>query len=182
LQLDAPTTMTITSAARRRRPTRDPEDDVETRVYVRPTMPWDRLMVVQIMRDLERVGGRPDIAPTRSARASARPNVFLTAGASDAPPPWAHTRRGAASRELLADGDDPPEETALRRWRHQAPRRMLLPWFLFLTYFLIAFGVGQDPVLRRQTVSQLRAAGAEGAVVVQSSAIRLWRVVRGLTS
>ena len=175
--------MMTTSAARGVGFTREPEDEAETRLYVKPAMPWDRVMVLQIMKDLEGGGARRLHTPAPRA-AAARPNVFLTPLPSDPPAPWAKPRKSPARSKMVvrkapprqAKRQVPPEdETQLRpRWRHQAPRRMMLPWALFLMYFLIAFGVGQDRVLRGEVVSKLRYATAQTAVVAQSSAIWLW--------
>lgn len=105
--------MVMTSAVLGRRPTRDPDDDVETRVYEKPPMPWDRLMVLQIMRELEPRGAHERPAPSpRAGRPStglAQRNVFLTPPLpSDPPPPWATSRRALLRRESS------PRETALR--------------------------------------------------------------------
>lgn len=205
--------MVMTSAALGRRLARDPdEDNAETCVYVKPAMPWDRLMVLQIMRDLDAPAGER-VTPTpeawRRTPAPPPPNVFLSpSGPSDPPPPWAASRRNAAresaSRQRLAReqraresaarasaarasagrasaGRAKPlrgDETRLRpRWQHRAPRRTLLPWILFAMCFLLAFGVGQDRALRKQLAGQVRGATAEGAVMVEASAVQLWSFV-----
>lgn len=179
--------MMTTSAARGVGFAREPEDEAETRLYVKPAMPWDRVMVLQIMKDLEGGGGRKLHTPAPRA-AAARPNVFLTPLPSDPPAPWAKARRSPAPARKMVVRKAPPrqvkrevpreDETQLRpRWRHQAPRRMMLPWVLFLMYFLIAFGVGQDRVLRTEVLSKVRYASAQTAVVAQSSAIWLWTLV-----
>lgn len=205
--------MMTTSATRGRGFARDPDEDAETRVYVKPPMPWDRVMVLQIMRDLEPGGAQrrntptpqaPRPAPVSSVMRAARPNVFLTPLPSDPPPPWGSARRNAARERVAPESGPRPivspravirkvaqrkpraaapreDETLVRpRWRHQAPRRMMLPWFLFLMYFLIAFGIGQDRTLRRELFTQARTVTAQSAAVVQSSAIRLWHLVSGI--
>jgi hypothetical protein len=194
---------------------READDDVDTRVYVRPTkMPWDRMMVLQIMRDLTPEDGRKRATPTpapspaaiiRGGKA-ARPNVFLTRLPSDPPAPWATARKSAAREGSVAARNKPvlgvrrtdasvraahasprtnasvvvrPEEDTLvrPRWRHQAPRSTLVPTALFILYFLIAFGLGQDRELRNQTVSDVRGAASASVDLAHSSAIRLWRLV-----
>jgi hypothetical protein len=206
----------MTSAAMGRGLLRDPSDDAETRVYVKPAMPWDRVMVLQIMRDLEpgkRITPAPPVPSPPAPAAAGRSNVFLTPLPTDAPPPWsapakaarniggrnaaprvvAQRAEGARAEGARAEGrkvlrrERPPrqvvreEETLVRpRWRHQAPRRMMLPWVLFFMYFSIAFGVGQDQHLRKQTISELRTAASVSVNAVQSSAIWLWRFVSGI--
>ena len=85
--------MTTMSAARGRGFAREPEDEAVTRLYVKPAMPWDRVMVLQIMKDLEVGGARKIHAPAPRSRAVVRPNVFLTPLPSDPPAPWARPRR-----------------------------------------------------------------------------------------
>jgi hypothetical protein len=147
-------------------------------------MPWERVMVLQIMRDLAPKeprgarGARPwrgrtaTITPlvqsaARPAPRTAQPNVFLTPWKlNDPQPPWA---------AVAVEGTQALDETLLRQhWQHRAPRRSFLMWVVFTMYFSIAFGVAHDPELRRETASQLRAATAEGAMMVQAEAIRLW--------
>lgn len=152
----------MTSVALGGRRARDPDDDVDTGVYVRPTMPWDRQMMLQIRQELgqapppRRVATIPARAAVRRA-ASARPNVFLTRLPSDPPPPWASQGKAAL---VVGKG--------LARAR-RAPRKTMLPWFAFGMCFLIAFGVGKDRALRDETASQLRAAVAQSVSVVRSS-------------
>lgn len=146
--------MTTTSGAGVRRFARDPDDDVDTCVFARPQLDgaWDRLMVLQIMRELEpRVRSRPAPRVVIRGLPSDEPNVFLTpALATDPPPPWAV---------------QPLEETSSKRVR-VIRRRSILPWVTFAMTFSLGFGVLNDPVVRRETGSQL-----------QSSAIRLYRFV-----
>jgi hypothetical protein len=86
--------MTMTSAAVRTRSRRDSEADVETEIYVRPEgqpMAWDRVMVLQIMNDLEsrlprvvpppRPGPSARVAPSSRVVPSSRaasPRVIIT--------------------------------------------------------------------------------------------------------
>lgn len=125
--------MTTTTSVAGGRRWRDPDDDVDTRVYVRPEPhAWDRMMVVRIMR--------------RSTRPSkpAEPNVFLTPAATDPPPPWTVP--------------SPLEKTVSRVGLRTGVvrRRSILPWVTFAMTFSIAFGVLSDPVLRQETSSQLQ--------------------------
>ncbi len=132
--------MVSTSGARRR--VRDSDDDIETRVFHRPPpFGLDRAMVLQIMRDLEprlhlRTGARPIV--TRAV--PVEPNVFLTALPTDPPPPWIH----------------PLERTSKRP--RVVRRRSMLPWALGLMSFGLAFGILNDPVVRRDTGAQLKSA------------------------
>lgn len=155
------------SSSAGRRLARDPDDDVETRVYVRSApMAWERRMVLQIMRDLGPVEravppprdlGTPRLPPPASSsrvRASAsrsapRPNVFLTPLTPNDPQPLWVTARDAETRSL---------ETLVRdRHRKRRPRRSVMPWVLFVMAFGIAFGIGEDRVLRHQLASDVRA-------------------------
>jgi hypothetical protein len=138
-------------AATHARRTREPDDDVDTRVYVRPEPEaLDRMMVVRIMRELEpQMRSLP--APRALKLPSAERNVFLTAAVSgDPPPPWAMRARA---------------QTMSKRIR-VIRRRSLLPWVAFAMMFAISFGVLSDPVMRHEMSSQL-----------QSSAIRLYSFV-----
>ena len=151
--------MTMTIAVGRRfrsLSARDSDDDEDTRVYVRPEPDaWDRMMVVRMMRELEPLCGGP--APRAIIRklpspAPKTPNVFLTpALPSDPAPPW-------AAQESL-------EDTVSKRAR-VVRRRSRLPWLVCAMTFAIGLGVISDPVVRRETSSQ-----------IQSSAIRLCRFV-----
>lgn len=143
--------MTTTSTAGIRRRARDSDDDVDTGVFHRPPpLGLDRAMVLQIMRELEpRKRARPVARPLSARAITKAPNVFLTPWSStDPPPPWAQPLPETCRRSRLVR------------------KRSRLPWFVLAMSFAIAFGILGDPVLRRQTASQ-----------VQSSTMRLWRFV-----
>jgi hypothetical protein len=156
----------MSSSAGRRLP-RDPDEDVETRVYVRSApMAWERRMVLQIMRDLGPIAraeppprrlGTPRLPPpasssrirTSAAPPAPRPNVFLTPRTPTDPQPLWVTSRDEETRSL---------ETLVRdRNRKRRPRQSVMPWVLFVMAFGIAFGVGEDRALRQQLASDIRA-------------------------
>jgi hypothetical protein len=167
------------SHAIRRRTWRDSEADVETEIYVRPhNMPWDRMMVLQIMNDLDTRLPRVVPPPRRSSsrvvvkqRPSARvtpvpppdePNVFLVPWSpADPPPPWStsHVEPAAvrAQETLLLEG---------RPARIRTVRHTRVPWLFFVMAFGIAFGIGQDPQLRRELGSKIKVTASQGAAMV----------------
>jgi hypothetical protein len=177
--------MTMTSAAMRTRSRRDSEADVETEIYVRPEgqpLAWDRVMVLQIMNDLEsrlprvvpppRPAGSARLVPSARAAPSrvivtkrrrsrvtptpppGEPNVFLTPWTpADPMPPW------AVNETVVLDGR--PREREVRKRR--ATR---IPWLVFVMAFGIAFGIGQDRQLRRELGSTIRGATVHAAAVV----------------
>jgi hypothetical protein len=155
---------------------RDPEEDVETEIYVRQgPHAWDRQMVLQIMQDL---GTRTRAVAARRARpkvpAPGEPNVFLTSLPSDPPPPWA--KSALASGVVRAGAPAIPDETLVRAGKR---RRTTMPWLLFFMAFGIAFGVAQDRPLRAELASKTRSAAVSALTVVESSAMRLGRHVSG---
>jgi hypothetical protein len=174
------------SASARRKLARDPDDEVETRIYQRSSpMAWERVMVLQIMRDLgpfvraappPRRPGRPQLPPPASAsgirvspaRSKAQPNVFLTpATPNDAQPPWAGPSHAIPSQEE----ETRSLETLVRdrnRKRRRPARRSMMPWVLFVMAFLIAFGIGEDRVLRRQLANDIRATVAQVITALHS--------------
>lgn len=179
--------MTMMSARVGRRSPRDSEADLETQIYVRPQpMAWDRVMVLQIMKDL---GTRLPriVAPPRRA-VSARvvmtkrpvsvvpppgePNVFLTPRTpADPLPPWAPApaaRAQAAPVEAAPVEAAPGDETLLLDGRPPkvVVHKTKVPWLLFVMAFGIAFGVGQDRQLRRDLGSKLRVTTTHAAAVV----------------
>ena len=157
--------MTMTSGARSRM--RDSSDDVETRVFPRPPpFSLDRAMVQRIMSELQPTVRGPTVAAARpivTRRQPSSPNVFLTpwSAAHAPPPPWA---------DALAASGERPRVRVIRR-------RSLMPWAMFAMTFAITFGVVKDPVLRRQTATEIKAAATSASVGAQSSAIRLWSFV-----
>lgn len=161
--------MTSTSGARWR--ARDSEADVETSVFRRPPpFGLDRTMVLQIMRDLQprpparaalRELSIASIAPIE--RAPRAPNVFLTpAQATDPPPLWAQVWAPPA-----------PATTVRRRPVRVVHQRSILPWLLAVMSFSIAFGILQDPALRRQTKSQLQTAATDAYRYSQGAVSRM---------
>lgn len=174
--------MTMMSAARGRRSPRDSEADVETEIYVRPQgMPWDRVMVLQIMNELETRLPRVVVPPRRTSsrvvmkkRPAARitpvpppdePNVFLTPWTpADPLPPWAHADSVPPGRV-----EAPIEDTLVLEGRPQRVRKIRhtrVPWLFFVMAFGIAFGIGQDRQLRRDLGTKLRVTTAHAAAVV----------------
>jgi hypothetical protein len=141
--------MVSASGARSRN---DSDADVETRVFARPPpFGLDRQMILRIMKELEPSLGtapaaaRPLVVPPRTARVvHAEPNVFLTpwATADHPPAPWAN----------------PVEESGNRL--RVVRQRSKLPWFVGVMSFALAFGILFDPVVRRQTSSQIKTAAA----------------------
>lgn len=93
--------MTGHAVGGRRENIRDSQAELETHVYrrgaprrdQRPPVPWDRVMVLQILRDL---GPLPNVIPPPRrqgtlTRSAPRANVFLTpASPIDPAPPWAY--------------------------------------------------------------------------------------------
>jgi hypothetical protein len=139
----------VTSGAAGRR--RDSDADVETRVFNRPPpFGLDRQMVLQIMRELEPQGSkeaaaRPLPLPRLVVKAAAtEPNVFLTPWATpDHPPaPWARPREETGPRVRVVRS------------------RSKLPWFVGMLSFALAFGILNDPVVRKQTASQIKSAAS----------------------
>lgn len=184
--------MTMMSASRGRRSPRDSEADVETEIYTRPGgMPWERVMVLQIMNELETRLPRVVPPPRRSSsrvvmkRSAPRarvtpvpppdePNVFLIPWTpADPPPPWADV-------QSVAPAPDAPaivEETLVLEGRPQKVRKVRhtrAPWLFFVMAFGIAFGIGQDRQLRHELGSQLRLTTAHAAAVVAQRAASLF--------
>lgn len=189
----------------RRRPARDPEDDVETGVFTRrhlsPTCPtvvrWDREMVLQMTHDLaippapaRAVVRAPSRAATIARRDVARPNAARPSVAT----PSVATPSVAAPNVFLTPrtpGDPvPPWEISIRREaspavltrspaRARTPvrRRSMLPWFLFAMSFGIAFGVANDTALRAELMTSLRGLSAPAAAALEAGARAAHRVV-----
>ena len=175
--------MAMMFASRGRRSPRDSEADVETEIYVRPEgMPWDRVMVLQIMNELETRLPRVVVPPRRSSsrvvkkRMASRvtpvpppdePNVFLMPWTpADPPPPWAHAQSVAPPR---GDTAAVVEETLVLEGRPRKVRKVRhtrVPWLFFVMAFGIAFGIGQDRQLRHELGVKLRVTTAQAAAVV----------------
>ncbi len=174
---------------------RDPDDDLDTRVYVRQPVPWHGLTVRNVMRELEAAAAlKAAAAPKRpsalvSAPETPRRNVFLTPLPSDPRAPWAPTRSKEPVLTKASKLRKPRPPLALSaQARHQKPTLLLsraqakrarpraLPCVLFAMYFAIAFGIGQDPGLRAQSLSRLRAVGVQSAAFAHASGLRVWRV------
>jgi hypothetical protein len=155
--------MAMMSAFVGRRNPRDSEADVETQIFVRPPLAWDRVMVLQIMKELEK-RPPPMVLPKRKAslvKPPDEPNVFLTPRSSADPPlPWMHVDAVVADETLLTEG---------RRRRKSGARRVQkthTAWVVFVMAFGIAFGIGQDRQLRRELGSKLRVTTTHAAAVV----------------
>jgi hypothetical protein len=183
--------MTMSATMSRRR-SRDSEADVETEIYTRPqNMPWDRVMVLQIMNELETRLPRVVVPPRRSSsrvvvkkRSVARitpvpppdePNVFLVPWTpADPPLPWATKPAAArAATTATATAATPAnvvfEDTLLLEGRPRRVRKVRatrVPWLLFVMAFGIAFGIGQDRQLRRELGSKIKVAASQGAAMV----------------
>lgn len=172
--------MTMTSAAVRTRSRRDSEADVETEIYVRPEgqpMAWDRVMVLQIMKELDsrlpRVvpPPRPRVVITkrRTSRVTptpppGEPNVFLTPWTpADPMPPWAvnETVKETVNETVVLEGRPREAEREVRK-----ARTTRIPWLVFVMAFGIAFGIAQDRQLRRELGSTIRGATVHAAAVV----------------
>jgi hypothetical protein len=170
--------MTMTSAALRHRLPRDPEEDVETAIYVRPlAVAWDALKVLEIMRRL------PPPTPPPLPK-----NVFLTPRLpTDPPPPWVHKVRPEKKSEKTAkdaktilfaqlpDLSDAAQESSSQILRFSQtsrirPRRSIMPWVVFAMCFAIAFGISNDRRLRAELVSGIRAAPARVIMLLHSLA------------
>lgn len=142
-------------------------------------------MVLQIMRDLgpfvrasppPKRPGPPRLPVAASAsgirvspvRGKAQPNVFLTPiTPHDAQPPWAGPSHAIPSQEE----ETRSLETLVRdrnRKRRQPARRSMMPWVLFVMAFLIAFGIGEDRVLRRQLAADIHATVAQVVAALHS--------------
>ncbi len=166
--------MTMSATMSRRR-SRDSEADVETEIYTRPqNMPWDRVMVLQIMDELETRLPRVVAPPRRSSsrvvvkKRSARvtpvpppdePNVFLVPRTpADPPLPWETNASNVVFEDtLLLEG---------RPRRVRKVRATRVPWLLFVMAFGIAFGIGQDRQLRRELGSKIKVTASHGAALV----------------
>ena len=72
--------MAMMSASVGRRNPRDSEADVETQIFVRPPLAWDRVMVLHIMKQLEKRPARIVLPKRKASLVPPRdePNVFLT--------------------------------------------------------------------------------------------------------
>lgn len=158
--------MTMMSASVGRRNPRDSEADVETQIFVRPPMAWDRVMVLQIMKELEK---RPPRVVPAKRRVSPvpppdEPNVFLTPRTpADPLPPW-----GAV--DVLRADDTLVRRDRMRRSRRASKTHTI--WVVFVMAFGIAFGIGQDRQLRRELGSKLRATTAHAVAAVARVANR----------
>ncbi|MEA2747734.1 MAG: hypothetical protein QOI41_1877 [Myxococcales bacterium] len=152
--------MAMMSASVGRRNPRDSEADVETQIFVRPPMAWDRLMVLQIMRDLEKRPPRVVVAKRNIGRVPPpdEPNVFLTPRTSADPAlPWSDLEPARADETLVLEG------RPRRSRRSRASSKSRTPWLVFLMAFGIAFGIGQDRQLRRELGTKLRVATSHAA-------------------
>jgi len=141
--------MVYASPPPRRARRRDSQDDLETRVYVRPTP--------QAWRNVFLEPWTPQDPPLPWSS----PSPFRAL----APVPPAR----AAAETLAA-----VEETVSCK-RPRPRRRSIMPWVVFLAAFGIAFGIGKDRALRAELVSELRVATARTLAVLQTSAVRLGR-------
>ena len=183
--------MTMSATMSRRR-SRDSEAEIETEIYVRPQqMPWDRVMVLQIMNELETRLPRVAVPPRRTSSQVVKkrnvsritpvpppdePNVFLVPRTPFDPPlPWstkpaptkpAPTKpaptKPAATKPVL-------EDTLLLAGRQRSVRKFRatrVPWLLFVMAFGIAFGIGQDRQLRRELGSKIKVTASHGAAMV----------------
>jgi len=161
--------MTMSATMSRRR-SRDSEAEIETEIYVRPQhMPWDRVMVLQIMNELETRLPRV-VAPARRTssqvvvkkRSTSRvtpvpppdePNVFLVPWTpADPPLPWATTAATAARAATMATAAAAPapavrarraavlEDTLLLAGRPGRVRKVRVTRVPWL-FFLMAFGI-----------------------------------------
>ena len=176
--------MTMMSAATSRRRARDSEADVETEIYVRPpSMPWERVMVLQIMNELETRLPRVVAPPRKSSsrvvvrkRSAARitpvpppdePNVFLVPWTpADPPLPWAEAEAPAPAQAAPGPVVDDTLVLEGRPRRVRTVRATRVPWLLFVMAFGIAFGIGQDRQLRRELGSKLKVTASQGAAMV----------------
>lgn len=155
--------MAMMSASVGRRNPRDSEADVETQIFVRPPLAWDRVMVLQIMKELEK---RPPriVLPKRKVSLVPppdEPNVFLTPRSlADPPLPWAHVDAVAVDETLVIEGR--PRRTSKAR----RAQKTHTAWVVFVMAFGIAFGIGQDRQLRRELGSKLRVTTAHAAAAV----------------
>lgn len=155
--------MAMMSASVGRRNPRDSEADVETQIFVRPLLAWDRVMVLQIMKELEKRPARIVLPKRKASLFPPRdePNVFLTPrSVADPPPPWAHADAPAVDETLVIEGR--PRRTSNAR----RAQKTHTAWVVFVMAFGIAFGIGQDRQLRRELGSKLRVTTTHAAAVV----------------
>jgi hypothetical protein len=177
-------TMTASSHLTRRRQ-RDPEDEVETTVFSRPVLHWDRAMVAKMTRDLAipRVATprrlpapSPLPAPSRAATIQ-RPNVFLTPRTpADPVPLWEMPPRPPREEDAPSSVSSVRTRTPARE-PSRKQRRSILPWVAFAMCFGIAFGVGNDRALRAELLRDLGGAKGPIAAAISAGNAALQRVV-----
>jgi hypothetical protein len=155
--------MAMMSASVGRRNPRDSEADVETKIFVRPPLAWDRVMVLQIMKELDKRPPRIVLPKRKALLVPPRdePNVFLTPRSSADPQlPWARAEAPVADDTLMIEGR-PRRASKARR-----AQKTHTAWVVFVMAFGIAFGIGQDRQLRRELGSKLRVTTAHAAAAV----------------